>query len=208
MQLIPNKQICIYCGQPSDTKDLFIPESYAEEYNLENYEIETCYECMNLSRGGIFDSVDEKINFIQSQIRFKYKNLLGTNEDLLSWEEIERKSNLKLRLGWRNWNNPNYAQLAKINSSLRANGKNSAPVNAAIATTKSSVKPRFHIGENNQQNEIYPVKYRYMIELNGMALTQNDLDVFRMIERKHGTREALNFLMETRPRKESPSCKP
>jgi hypothetical protein len=80
---------CVYCGDDATTKDHVIPVSFykdtkrtsnsrylTSDYGKENL-VDCCSECNCIASNKVFDSIDEKRDYIQDKLSRKYKKVLN-----------------------------------------------------------------------------------------------------------------------------------
>lgn len=92
MKLNPGDR-CTYCGLPAQDRDHVIPLTYSSsqtrrresDYTDENC-VPSCRECNNTANARVFDSLEEKRDYIQQKLGYKYRSI----SDFPDWtpEEI------------------------------------------------------------------------------------------------------------------------
>lgn len=81
MRLNPGDR-CTYCGLPAQDRDHVIPFSYhssrkkrtTADYNEDDC-VPACKECNNVANARIFDSLEEKRDYIQQKLGYKYRSI-------------------------------------------------------------------------------------------------------------------------------------
>ena len=82
---------CIYCGQPANSVDHFIPSSFLEdisdlEVDVPHQELlPACLECNSIKRDRVFDTIREARRHIHARLREKYHKFL----EIPDWSEDE-----------------------------------------------------------------------------------------------------------------------
>lgn len=82
---------CMYCGEPANEKEHVYPRSLVGE---DTPKVWACSECNNLAGAILFETIEEKRNYIQDRLRVKYRKLIS----LPVWtdkEISEVKGNIK-----------------------------------------------------------------------------------------------------------------
>lgn len=108
---------CVYCGCLADTRDHVIPLSYSRSGNQKDRRrhqwrsesknlVDACRECNSLAGDKVFTDVDEKREYIQQRLEYRYRRIL----DMPVWSDKEinemgynLKRELKLKTLARKW---------------------------------------------------------------------------------------------------------
>lgn len=114
---------CTYCGLPADTMDHVIPRSFRPTAEaLGGWKVlfpgvpdvvPACNECNRLASDKVFESLEEKRDFIQGRLAHRYRRVLGmpvwSAEELAELRGFLRKAleadqalaeQVRLRLDW------------------------------------------------------------------------------------------------------------
>jgi len=87
----PFCNLCVYCGEPADTRDHVPPLSRVSDYEslglrTEIYlKVPCCQECNTLAGNELQDSITERVEFIKGRIARKYLY----RASLVEWDEDE-----------------------------------------------------------------------------------------------------------------------
>lgn len=76
--------ICYYCGDPATDKEHVIPRSLVGNNTPIVW---ACSECNGIAGARLFETIEEKREYIQGKLRHKYKALFGA----VDWSDSEMK---------------------------------------------------------------------------------------------------------------------
>lgn len=82
---------CVYCGNIADTRDHFIPRAFLKRIedlgwaNKDNIIVPACRECNSTAGAKVFNTLNQKRNYIHERYKVKYKKVL----EMPKWEEHE-----------------------------------------------------------------------------------------------------------------------
>ena len=144
---------CLYCGLPSKDEEHVVPHSFLKHlrdtgYVREEVLVPSCRECNLIASNNVFDSYEDKYDYIHCRLRDKYRKVLEmpewTQSELMALgPRLKRymRSQLRLkalildRLAW----NPNNVLTVDEKSKLIAHGSVSAATRVATNTTSIAV---------------------------------------------------------------------
>lgn len=126
-------RVCMYCGEPADNKEHVIPKSLSGENTPKVW---SCLECNVLAGSNVFESIDEKTDYIHEKLAKRYAKYI----EMPHWSDdeiLQLKRNLRIgvqraerirqwilsRLAWRG--NPRALIVKKILEKIDI-GNNSA----------------------------------------------------------------------------------
>ena len=75
-------RICFYCGEQATDREHVVPKVHVGELTLKVW---SCRECNCIASSHLFDTVEDKLEFIQNRISVKYKQLL----EMPHWHQDE-----------------------------------------------------------------------------------------------------------------------
>ena len=78
---------CKYCGVYSTDKEHIVPLAYTNPYGEESPTVSACHECNLFASDKMFNSFEEKKDFIKKRIKTYYKKVLQSPD----WTEHEIK---------------------------------------------------------------------------------------------------------------------
>lgn len=77
-------RICMYCGDPATDREHVVPKSIVGE-NTDK--VWSCSECNSIASDSLFETIEEKGEYIRAKLKHKYKKILEAAE--WSDDEIE-----------------------------------------------------------------------------------------------------------------------
>ena len=132
---LPNDRMCVYCGEPEECQDHFLPISVAccldDTFDMSSgkYLLPSCIDCNKIAGAKIFDTVNDKMNYIHDRICAAETEL--SDDELNEFGYTLRTAVINLeqrnkrnrrRRQWALKNNVN-AEIAEINFCPVARGK-------------------------------------------------------------------------------------
>lgn len=90
-QLAYHAKKCYYCGQPAESRDHFVPRAFKRRIQdfavarNSNVIVPACLECNCTAGSKVFQTLNEKRQYIKNRYRVKYKKILNAPD----WTEKE-----------------------------------------------------------------------------------------------------------------------
>lgn len=105
---------CVYCGDYASTKDHFVPWSFnnapgkrKSQFALAGTELlDSCVECNSMASNNVFDTIEQKREFIQEKIERKYSKILKIpdwSENDLNELSSRLRKNTRLKILAKHW---------------------------------------------------------------------------------------------------------
>ncbi len=149
---------CMYCGEPADQREHVYPRSLFGE---DTPKVWACAECNQIAGAKLFESIEEKRDFIIKRLERKYRSILSIPdwaEDEIEELEgnmrqavkqiVEANKWIKQRLAWRT--SPVALVVAK-RLQERDTGKDFAPLTVALNITQRREAQRLISYDNYEQ---------------------------------------------------------
>ena len=195
---LPNDGRCVYCGEPEECQDHFLPISIA--CNLDDifdcssgkWLLPSCIDCNSIAGAKVFNSFQEKFDFIQDMIKSKTWNGNLTDEELTEYGYVLRTTFLRekqqnernqRRIKWQIRNIVN-VDVAEILFNPIERGRSFVPGNANKNFTQKNEKNYLNTQE---KNSITGRKKKRLV----------DDEFYRNAKEQFGEEEARRMMNET-----------
>lgn len=165
---IDNQGQCVYCGEPEECTDHFVPVSKFKEEIFHDgfFVLPSCTECNQIAWAHKFRTVHERQAFIHYKIKKKYAKLLrmpnwteheigemGCNAQTMIRVNLEKRNWVRERLQWTLERNFAHVFVAAVLSESGASGRDFAKTSAERRRIRKKGQKHYpFIGEKKEVN--------------------------------------------------------